>query len=65
MIIRTINGYDFFEVSSAMQKAIRRADAELPDSSPWNSGTATIGTMYGNACLPSVPRTATDSSRKR
>lgn len=27
MILRTINGYDFFEVSSAMQKAIRRADA--------------------------------------
>lgn len=26
MIIRTICGYDFFEVSSAMQKAIRRAD---------------------------------------
>lgn len=26
MIIRTINGYDFFEVSSAMQKAIRRND---------------------------------------
>jgi len=29
MIIRTINGYDFFEVSSAMQKAIRRADARV------------------------------------
>lgn len=27
MKLRTINGYDFFEVSSAMQKAIRRADA--------------------------------------
>ncbi len=27
MIIRTIHGYDFFEVSSAMQKAIRRGDA--------------------------------------
>lgn len=27
MILRTINGYDFFEVSSAMQKAIRRGDA--------------------------------------
>lgn len=27
MIIRTTNGYDFFEVSSAMQKAIRRGDA--------------------------------------
>ena len=26
MIIRTRNGYDFFEVSSAMQKAIRRGD---------------------------------------
>ena len=26
MIIRTICGYDFFEASSAMQKAIRRAD---------------------------------------
>lgn len=29
MIIRTIQGYDFFEVSSAMQKAIRRADARV------------------------------------
>ena len=29
MIIRTINGYDFFEVSSAMQKEIRRADARV------------------------------------
>ena len=26
MILRTKNGYDFFECSSAMQKAIRRAD---------------------------------------
>lgn len=29
MIIKTINGYDFFEVSSAMQKAIRRADVRV------------------------------------
>jgi len=29
MQIRTIGGYDFFEVSSAMQKAIRRADARV------------------------------------
>ena len=29
MIIRTIGGYDFFEVSSAMQKAIRRADVSV------------------------------------
>lgn len=29
MIIRTINGYDFFEVSSAMQKAIRRGDTAV------------------------------------
>lgn len=29
MIIRTIGGYDFFEVSSAMQKAIRRGDARV------------------------------------
>ena len=29
MITRTINGYDFFEVSSAMQKAIRRGDARV------------------------------------
>lgn len=29
MIIRTISGYDFFEVSSAMQKAIRRADTRV------------------------------------
>lgn len=28
-MIKTINGYDFFEVSSAMQKAIRRADAAV------------------------------------
>lgn len=27
MVIRTVTGYDFFEVSSAMQKAIRRNDA--------------------------------------
>ena len=26
MLIRTVRGYDFFEVSSAMQKALRRAD---------------------------------------
>lgn len=29
MLIRTIRGYDFFECSSAMQKAIRRADAAI------------------------------------
>ena len=29
MIIRTERGYDFFEVSSAMQKAIRRNDAAV------------------------------------
>lgn len=29
MIIRTIGGYDFFECSSAMQKAIRRDDAAV------------------------------------
>ena len=29
MIIRTIHGYDFFEVSSAMQKAIRRGNARV------------------------------------
>ena len=29
MVLRTINGYDFFEVASAMQKAIRRADAAV------------------------------------
>ena len=29
MILRTTHGYDFFEVSSAMQKAIRRADARV------------------------------------
>ena len=29
MTIRTVGGYDFFEVSSAMQKAIRRADAAV------------------------------------
>ena len=29
MVIRTISGYDFFEVSSAMQKAIRRNDATV------------------------------------
>lgn len=29
MIIRTVSGYDFFEVSSAMQKAIRRGDARV------------------------------------
>ena len=29
MILRTVSGYDFFEVSSAMQKAIRRGDARV------------------------------------
>lgn len=29
MQLRTINNYDFFECSSAMQKAIRRADASV------------------------------------
>lgn len=29
MVIRTVTGYDFFEVSSAMQKAIRRNDATV------------------------------------
>lgn len=29
MILRTIGGYDFFESSSAMQKAIRRADVRV------------------------------------
>lgn len=29
MLMRTVRGYDFFEVSSAMQKAIRRADAAV------------------------------------
>lgn len=29
MIIKTNSGYDFFEVSSAMQKAIRRADVAV------------------------------------
>lgn len=29
MLIRTIGGYDFFECSSAMQKAIRRADSSV------------------------------------
>ena len=29
MILRTISGYDFFEASSAMQKAVRRADAAV------------------------------------
>ena len=29
MIIRPVRGYDFFEVSSAMQKAIRRSDAAV------------------------------------
>lgn len=29
MLIKTISGYDFFEVSSAMQKAVRRADAAV------------------------------------
>lgn len=29
MVIRTVTGYDFFEVSSAMQKAVRRGDAAV------------------------------------
>lgn len=27
--LRTVNGYDFYEVASALQKAIRRADAKV------------------------------------
>lgn len=41
MIIRTINGYDFFEVSSAMQKAIRRSDERVAGYMAlelWHSG---------------------------
>lgn len=29
MVLKTVGGYDFFEVSSAMQKAIRRGDARV------------------------------------
>lgn len=29
MKLRTVNGYDFYEVASALQKAIRRADAKV------------------------------------
>lgn len=29
MVLKTIGGYDFFEVSSAMQKAIRRGDVKV------------------------------------
>ena len=41
MTIRTVGGYDFFEVSSAMQKAIRRAVAAVAgffDLELWTSG---------------------------
>ena len=62
MTIRTVGGYDFFEVSSAMQKAIRRADV-----SGWQAflllelWTVVTGIMYGSVCSPSPPRIAMES----
>jgi len=44
MIIRTVCGYDFFEVSSAMQKAIRRADTGV-------AGFGTLGEWVPRLCV--------------
>lgn len=52
MLIRTVRGYDFFEVSSAMQKAIRRADAAVAGYFALELWTSGLGTMYGRDFLP-------------
>lgn len=61
MTIRTVGGYDFFEVSSAMQKAIRRADAAVAGFLLWNCGPVVTWIMYGSVCSPSPPRIAMES----
>ena len=45
MQLRTIRHYNFSEVSSAMQKAIRRGDAALAGSRS-SSGSASSGTSH-------------------
>ena len=65
MIIRTVCGYDFFEVSSAMQKAIRRADTGVAGFLHWNFGRVGTATMCGSVCLPLVLKIAMESLLKR
>jgi hypothetical protein len=48
MNLRTKRGYQFSEVSSAMQKAIRRADAKPPATGRWNSGRAASASIAGS-----------------
>jgi replication-associated recombination protein RarA len=43
MRLRTIRGYDFGEVSSAMQKAIRRGKLHTPVTGPWSCGPVGFG----------------------
>lgn len=61
MIIRTVGGYDFYEVSSAMQKAIRRADTGVAGFLPWSYGRVGIGIMFGRDYSPSALRIASVS----
>ena len=44
----TKRGYDFGEVSSAMQKAIRRGDTVWPAIGRWSCGPAATATMSGS-----------------
>ncbi|MEA3188563.1 MAG: hypothetical protein QOD99_2393 [Chthoniobacter sp.] len=48
--LRTVRGYGFGEVSSAMQKAIRRADVQLAAIGRLNCGRADSGTTFGSGC---------------
>ena len=61
MIIRTVCGYDFFEVSSAMQKAIRRADTGVAGFFALNYGRVDTATMCGSVYTPLVQKIASVS----
>ena len=45
--LRTKNGYDFYEVASALQKSIRRNDVVVADSSVSSCGSRDSATMCG------------------
>ena len=61
MIIRTVGGYDFYEVSSAMQKAIRRADTGVAGFFALELWASGIGIMFGRDYSPSALRIASVS----
>ena len=61
MIIRTVGGYDFYEVSSAMQKASGELIPVLPAFLPWSYGRVGIGIMFGRDYSPSALRIASVS----